>query len=296
MAIRNKKCIICGGPHLFSEVTVGKWRYIRCINCEAVFLDQFPTSEELTKIYSYKGAGVLPKLNSALYIFSKIGPLRLLIHLMGYWVNTTRAKSIHGYKKGKVLDIGAGPGDFMKLIQRSGWDVYGTEVSQKLVKNLGDYFGEAKIFKGEVFNIKFEGKKFDLVTMWHVFEHVPNYLRVASYFGKITNKNANIIIEVPHANSLNFKIFKENWVLLLIPQHLHFWSRQTFQDILNKNGFYIKKVEYPWHFPFVFFSSLVRSNRYAILFFPVLMPLSLVWSVIISYFKRGDVIRIYASK
>ena len=71
--------------------------------------------------------------------------------------------------KGKLLDIGAGTGDFLTVAKQNGWETTGIEPSEKakaIATKKGISFAEA--------TDKLENNSFDVITMWHVLEHVPN--------------------------------------------------------------------------------------------------------------------------
>ena len=71
--------------------------------------------------------------------------------------------------KGKILDIGAGTGDFLAFVKQNGWQTIGSEPSQKA--------REIAIKKGVDFvndTFELDNQSFDVITMWHVLEHVPD--------------------------------------------------------------------------------------------------------------------------
>ncbi|MBI4036867.1 class I SAM-dependent methyltransferase [Candidatus Daviesbacteria bacterium] len=216
------------------------------------------------------------------------------MHCQGILINRARVKSLGYTKPRTLLDIGAGPGTFLEEAKKKGWSVYGTEVGNILYNRLARQFGRSHIFKGEVQKIKFGKLKFDAVTLWHVFEHIPNVHQTLRSIKKIMAKNSLLIIEVPHARSLNFMIFKNYRTLLMPPQHLHFWSESSLRQLLNSYNVKIVKVSYPVHFPYVFASSLIGKYRFLLVVSPFIVLLSVVWAFLISLFDRGDVIRVYA--
>lgn len=295
------KCIACNKNKFEKFTSSAGYDFLRCKNCELVQMAKIPTAKELNEIYSYKGVTGVAKSNVALDLFFKVPLFRKMMHMQGEMINLLRSQGtiIEAVREGEphkyLLDIGTGPGTFIKYVKTTGWQVFGTEMGDKLVTKLRKQFGKDSIYKGEVQDIKFGKNKFDIVTLWHVFEHMPNVNEVLAKIKTLLKEEGELIIEVPHANSLSFKLFKDNWTLLMSPQHLHIWSEKSLREILKKNGFTVTKVVQPPHFGFILFSSLVKVNRLFLVLTPVLIPLSFLWTFITSMMGSGDVIRVYSN-
>ncbi|MGM0635812.1 MAG: class I SAM-dependent methyltransferase [Bacteroidota bacterium] len=121
--------------------------------------------------------------------------------------------------EGNAVDIGCGTGDFAQLLLKNGFYVTGVEpnadarnlASQKIEKVHSD-FNEIK------------NQKFDLITMWHVLEHIydlPDFLQ--SLKAK-TNKGAYAFIAVPNFNAYDAQFYKDYWAAYDVPRHLHHFS------------------------------------------------------------------------
>jgi len=263
-------------------------------------MDPIPTDKELMKIYCYeqskeKSTKFISKLNPAL---GKVIDNQFLMRLLGYWsrwVTRSRAeKSAEFIKNGLVIDIGCGPGEYLKAMKSLGFEIYGCEMGDNLVETARKNSGSKNIFKGELTKLKFP--PVDLITFWHVLEHITNFNSTLKKVSEQLNSNGGVVIEVPHAQSLNFSLFKSYWTLMLLPQHLYFWSEKSFQILLSNHKLQAVKFEYPSHFPFVFFSSLVKLMPAFIYLAPILIPVSWLVSQIANLLGRGDVIRVYARK
>lgn len=298
MGLTNKiVCLACGFSNSERYCSSRSYHYVKCTHCGLVFLKKFPSPKELDKIYSYHGVEGVSKANIVLHASSKIPILRKLMHLQGSLINKGRADSVSKFTpRGKVLDVGCGPGTFLKEMKTRGWDVYGTEMGDKLVEQARKSFGKTRIFKGGVEKAGIGEKKFDVVTLWHVLEHIPNTQEALLKIKRIIKRRGYLVIEVPHAQSLSFSWLRHNWTLLMAPQHLHIWSRDALYHILQSHGFKIVKIEYPLDFPFILFSSLAKVNRLFMILAPLTIIFSFAWSFATSLFKRGDAIRIYCIK
>ncbi len=174
-----------------------------------------------------------------------------------------------------------------------GWDASGTEVGKNLVREAAKKLKNGKIYLG-LPDFRSFGQKFNVITMWHVLEHVTNLKELLSFISANLDKNGVLIIEVPHSKSVNLRFFRDQWTLLLSPEHLHFWSVKSLGILLNKYNLEIKVSEYPSHFPFIFFSSLIKSNKKFLILTPLVLLLSVFISIISSLFKMNDIVRVYA--
>jgi len=291
------KCRICQNGDIQFFFKAGKYNYIRCNNCNFVFLSNIPSSTYFKKLYSYEDEkGELKKLNPILSFLLNYVLIKKILDIYGNVINILRARSVekHGLKS-KILDVGCGPGDFLKEMAGRNWDVFGLEVGDNLVKISEEKIGKGRVFKGyQIPNLK--SRRFNTITLWHVLEHIRNAGDTLSEINSALSNKGILIIEVPNSQSLNLKLFKDYWTLLLPPQHLHFWSLESLTKMLSKYGFKIKKVEYPLDFPFVFFSSIIKKNRYFICTILITLPFSLLFSIYLKIIGKGDIIRIYAEK
>lgn len=138
--------------------------------------------------------------------------------------------------KGKLLDIGAGTGDFLTVAKNDGWQTVGIEPSEKAK--------EIAIKKGVNFAqdlASLESNSFDIITMWHVLEHVPNLEEYISELKRLIKPSGTIIIAVPNFKSYDAKYYGEFWAAFDVPRHLWHFSKTAIQKLFaNEN---LKLVE-----------------------------------------------------
>jgi len=154
---------------------------------------------------------------------------------------------------GKLLDIGAGTGDFLVLSKKYQWDVQGVEPNF--------YAGNLSASKGVdlVKNIdELEGQLFDVVTLWHVLEHLPNLDNTLLKIEALVRPGGNLIIAVPNYNSFDATYYKEYWAAYDTPRHLWHFSRES-MSVLFSRGMTLFKVK-----PLIFDSFYVSllSEKY----------------------------------
>jgi 2-polyprenyl-3-methyl-5-hydroxy-6-metoxy-1,4-benzoquinol methylase len=139
-------------------------------------------------------------------------------------------------QKGKLLDIGAGTGDFLAVANSDGWQTVGIEPSTKAK--------EIAIKKGVNFAQDFaslESNSFDIITMWHVLEHVPNLEEYISELKRLIKSSGTIIIAVPNFKSYDAKYYGEFWAAFDVPRHLWHFSKTAIQKLFAKQN--LKLVE-----------------------------------------------------
>ena len=119
--------------------------------------------------------------------------------------------------KGSILDIGAGTGDFLSVVKENGWNTIGVEPSEKaksIAKQKGVSFVEQ--------TSKLENNSFDVITMWHVLEHVPNLDNQIKELKRLLKPNGSLIIAVPNFKSFDAKQYGNFWAAYDVP--IHFWD------------------------------------------------------------------------
>jgi len=171
------------------------------------------------------------------------------------WINSQKESRIRMWiqrlnglqrfpSRGKLLDVGCGEGTFLQLAKDGGWQISGTEVSTYAAKYAAKVSG-ADIFCGELPDAGYPKKSFDVVTMWHVLEHVrdPNgYLKEVH---RILKLDGLLVIAVPNRNDLvmqiAYRVIKRRKMKLFSKDerevHLYHFSARTIKAYLDKTGF-----------------------------------------------------------
>lgn len=143
--------------------------------------------------------------------------------------------------RGRLLDVGAAAGYFVKVAQDDGWKAEGIEPSRWMSKYADRKLG-VKVQPGVIGDYKFKPESFDAVTYWDVLEHVPNPLADLKKTGKLLRKGGTLIVNYPDFDSLPAKIFKRKWWFIL-SIHLWYFTPQTITKLLNKAGFKVIKIQ-----------------------------------------------------
>jgi len=164
----------------------------------------------------------------------------------------------------KILDIGAGTGDFLKICSDNGWEVSGVEPSlkaraiaqEKVEKNKGSFFESIKDLKKE------EGVflGFDVITMWHVLEHVPNLDETIFDLKKLLKPEGTLVIAVPNFKSYDASYYKQFWAAYDVPRHLWHFSQTAIRRLFFFQSMEVVKT-LPMKFDAFYVSLLSEKHK-----------------------------------
>ncbi|AWG20842.1 methyltransferase [Flavobacterium faecale] len=139
--------------------------------------------------------------------------------------------------KGSILDIGSGTGDFLNVTKENGWKAIGVEPSDR-AKNIA-------LSKGIEFvnaTLELQDHSFDVITMWHVLEHVPDLDFQVKELKRLLKPSGSLIIAVPNFKSFDARHYKEFWAAYDVPIHFWHFSKKAIQKLFEKEGMELKKV------------------------------------------------------
>lgn len=151
-------------------------------------------------------------------------------------------KKIADFKKnkGRLLDIGCGPGLFVWLAKKSGWRTDGLEPSLWAKKEAKRRF-KLNINQGLLEDFKDKQNFYDVITMWDVLEHFKDPLKSLKKTKKMLRKDGFLVLTTININSWFSKLLGKHWTWL-IRVHLWYFTPQTLRNILRKTGFEIKYI------------------------------------------------------
>lgn len=140
-------------------------------------------------------------------------------------------------QKGKILDIGAGTGDFLVSAKNDGWETIGIEPSVKAK--------QIAINKGVSFVddlAALENNSIDVITMWHVLEHVPNLDEYINELKRLIKPSGTIIIAVPNFKSFDAKYYGKFWAAYDVPRHIWHFSKTTIEKLFAEKDMRLVEV------------------------------------------------------
>lgn len=312
-------CKVCGSSYteyLISTVdklfpTKGKYNIVRCGECGLIYTNPRPTQEELKTLYPQEYWGLIggkgDNHNSKILVKVEEAYRKYLLSL--------EVKVIKKLLKpnGKILDVGCGNGSILSLCKKQGFRTFGVELSPDAIKNVRNSHG-LDIICGDIFEAGYNSNFFDVVTLYHVLEHLHEPLRTLKEIRRILKDQGFLVIQVPNIDSLQFKMFREKWFPIDTPRHLYHFSPKTINDFLNKAKLAVISIN---HFSIrcnsvAFVSSLIprwnphtlllnteskgKSKAIAKILYLILTILLIPWTLIESMFGHGAIITIIAGK
>lgn len=158
------------------------------------------------------------------------------IHKKWYWIN----KLSNSYQS--VLDIGCGTGEFLKYgvnhLHKNGIGVEPNTKARQIAKekNISVFSSIHEI----------QSQKFDIITLWHVLEHVSNLDEYFTFFKNYLNKNGSLIIAVPNYNSYDAQHYNQYWAAWDVPRHLWHFSKESLPLLMQKYHFHLKEIKPMW--------------------------------------------------
>lgn len=233
------KCILCGCENLEKLFKVNDMRHLnrkfalaKCREC--AFVATTPKLDpEAIKQYYERPCG-----NEENTKFKKI------YEASERFFRTLRARYINSLKKGKaILDIGCGRGVMLSELNRLGWEAHGCELTDKTAFKARQN-KELKIYTKEFEKTELQDNYFDVVSLWHVLEHLDNPKKYLYKIHKILKKEGILIIEVPNIESWQAQVFKQDWFHLDTPRHYYHFSPHTLKRLLLDSGFQAKRLHF----------------------------------------------------
>ena len=141
-------------------------------------------------------------------------------------------------KEKTLLDIGAGTGDFLFTAKNKNWNVAGVEPNA-LARSKADKKG-IKLYD----NLnKVLDKKFEVITLWHVLEHLPNLENKIERIVSLLTDNGTLVIAVPNFKSYDAKHYGKHWAAYDVPRHLWHFSKNTIEKLFKKHNIEIVKTK-----------------------------------------------------
>ncbi|NMH28420.1 class I SAM-dependent methyltransferase [Flavobacterium silvaticum] len=172
---------------------------------------------------------------------------RTLFEKVYHWVRSFALKSklnlIQPWKaaNSRLLDIGAGTGDFLSEATKSGWQTTGFEPSESARKIA---LGKEVTLTDDLKNLP--DSSFDAITMWHVLEHVPDVDVQILELKRLLKPTGILVIAVPNFKSYDAKIYGSFWAAYDVPRHLTHFSRQSISRLFANHHMELIKYKPMW--------------------------------------------------
>ena len=224
-----------------------------CPACERGLLDPVPPSAALLAAYddAYYGRGArkfVEPIQSGIGWFRR----RRARHALRFLPASARPR--------RALDIGCGDGEFLGVLHGLGWECHGTELTEVTARRASSVAG-LRIRTGELGSDAYEPGLFDVVSLWHVLEHLPDPDRTLRDCARWLAGGGLLLLAVPNLDSWQARVFRGSWFHLDPPFHLHHFAPRSLARALDGAGFEVLETRHlSWQYnPYGVVQSLLNA-------------------------------------
>lgn len=232
-------CPVCEGttPQPFLDVpdhflSREVFSIVQCPSCQFLLTSPRPDPKDLPSYYhsAEYHSHTLQKKGLVPFLYSMVRNITL----------KKKVKTIEAYyPTGTLLDIGCGTGEFLNAAKQRGWQTHGIEPEpsprhyaiQQYQLNVTD---EASLET-------LPDHAFDVITLWHVLEHVPHLNERIQQLNRLLTNKGILVIAVPNAASWDARKYGPFWAAYDVPRHLYHFSPASLETLLAKHGFSVAR-------------------------------------------------------
>jgi len=259
-----KSCPICGSKKLekafFTKdyfLSQEEFGVCNCKKCGFHFTNPRPKTENLGAYY--KSEEYISHSNSSKGLFG------FLYQKVRKHTLKTKYQLVNDFRQGhKILDIGCATGQLLKEFKCRGWESVGVEPDP-----------EARAFAKENYKLNvvdeeaissLEEQSFDVISMWHVLEHVSDLDKRMQDLKRLVKANGVLFIALPNFESWDAQHYGKYWAGLDVPRHLYHFKKSDVELLFNKYDFELQKI-LPMKFDAYYVSLLSEKYKKNPLFY-----------------------------
>jgi SAM-dependent methyltransferase len=258
-----KECEICRGNN-FDVLTIPKdflisnekFSVVKCTKCGFVFTNPRPELSSLSDYY--KSDDYISHTDAERTLTERVYKL-VKQYMLGKKVRLIRNSYQKPASETTLLDYGCATGEFVLRVKQHGFDAFGYEPDSN-ARNKAIEKG-VKVVDGDLLENHEsleDDRLYDIITLWHVLEHIPDLAQKGILFNKLLKKDGLIVVAVPEFLSFDAKFYKENWAAWDVPRHLNHFNDKTMVQYFGKYGFTLLNI-HPLYFDSFYISLLTEK-------------------------------------
>lgn len=243
---QNITCPVCANNSLNEvlncadfSLTQERFDIIECPGCTLRVTFPIPPADKIAPYYNFTEYISHTDINE--------GWMNKLYHKVRKRTLTQKTNWIQslftGYK-GNLLEIGAGTGAFANAMNMKGWKVTALEPDELTRNRAKDNYNLELLPIEALYNLP--EKSFDVITLWHVLEHVHDLNGYFNAVHKLLKPNGRLIIAVPNYTSFDAQYYKSFWAAYDVPRHLYHFSPKSIDFLSNKYRFKVVEIKPMW--------------------------------------------------
>ena len=256
--IHHTVCPVCGSASFTNNFSVKDFTVsqelfpiVECNSCSLRFTQDIPTPENSSRYY--QSENYISHTNTSKGLINRI---YLRVRNRTMIKKMKLIKKISGLKNGSLLDVGSGTGTFVNFMKENGWNVKGVEPDANAREVARQTYhvelSDEKQLK------EFSSASFDVITLWHVLEHVYDLDNYLQQLKLLLKEDGKIFIAVPNYTSYDAHVYKKFWAAYDVPRHLYHFSPKSMKYLLEKNDLKLLHHKPMWYDSF--YISLLSSK------------------------------------
>lgn len=228
-----RRCPVCFSSEVWSLTQIGGSVVRQCRRCHCRYLHVFPSNEELEQLYGRD------------YYASPDGLARGYASREMSEANqrTARRRTAlvrrHVSAQARVLEVGAGNGLLGQVLSQE-FEYVGIDLCDPAVREARA--AGLDVYRASLGDFLNTGLPFDALTLFHVFEHLPDPHDALAKISELLKPGGTLVIITPDTESLLCAVSGDRWVSYKFPEHLILYSRSGLIELLERSGFEIVDV------------------------------------------------------
>lgn len=222
------------------------------VNTKYGFLETFPQPKESQLPEYYKTKDYISHTDTQRNWFEKV------YHLVRRFSLKQKLKLINSFntETKQLLDVGCGTGDFLKTAINNDWTVSGIEPNAS-ARTIANQKTKNAVYDTQQLN-NFDASSFDVITLWHVLEHLPDLDFQIKTFKRLLKPKGRLVVAVPNYKSFDAKHYKQFWAAYDVPRHLWHFDQQSISKLFASINMEIEQTK-PMLFD-AFYVSLLSEH------------------------------------
>ena len=258
--LTSPACPLCDSPNIAPLLTCrdtlthrGEFTVASCADCAFRFTNPYPSPDDIHVFYDTPD--YTPVSNSTRGLLNKCYHLARRVMLRS---KRRLVRKLSRLKKGALLDIGCGTGEFLATMKRAGWDVQGVEpfaparesAASRFQIPVTDLAGQSSL----------PDHAFDVITLWHVLEHAHDLHRSMAEISRLLKPGGLVLIGVPNCDSWDAKFYGAHWAAYDTPRHLFHFTPATLRLLAARHNFRVTSL-HPLLFDPIYIPLLTEKKR-----------------------------------